>query len=1751
MRADRARLPYPGLRSFDREEADLFFGRDGAVDDMIDRLAATRFLAVLGASGSGKSSLVKTGLLDGLELGLHPAGSDWVFCAFTPGGHPFHQLALALQAVQAEALATEPGTGNLAILEGFLRRGPRSLVEWAGDGYLRPGSNLLLLVDQFEELFRYGGYAEREEAEGFVKLLIESASSPAVPIHVVITMRSDFLGACALIPGLAEIINAGAYLTPRMGRNDCRAAIVGPARMVGMEIEERLVNRLLNDLIRFAPWEGGEESDQLKRLSRRADQLPVMQHLLNRLWQQAIQRPGSEPIRLTEQEYEAVGGLDGALDAHGAEILSRFGDHDRPLVRTICCALVDGNAPASATRRPLQLSDLVAATDATESDVRRIVDVFRAPECSFFRPGPEQALESGTVVDISHESLIRKWSTLSQWVIDEARAAALWRRVAAAAARYHDKEGGLLTGLDLANVLAWWQEKQPTENWARRYSDDFAGVLAYLQESEEAESLRRAEHDERTRRDRRRLVIGLVSVSALAIATSVFALWGVSAERRAASANENAVAVAQDLTNGLFDRIDDGLSMPISTRFALIQDREVAIGEVAKSLSSARRVVDMQADLLLRSIKTLLDAGWSHEAFERAEHLAELMRSDHSQSGRLSDPEFRLEALLAIARSQRFHGNLPGARATFASAAKAFSSVRANRIRTLRLQSELDYLDFELAGEVRRFDEQLVQQAALADSFKQLATLIGWNADTERFIDTDSRASIAVGNAQDASTIVENFIRAQLEAINTIHSELRSEALQAVSLEKLTSEVRRAYALFEEIGAPGIPKRELQSIYKRETAEYLSDSAKDVEQAFKLINDAVSLAASLCAEDPKNLSFRNLLALALVQRSRIAAQKSEFDLALKDLDAVRSIALDTKRLVKPLPDWKRLDQTISYYTYDTARLSKKPDLGKRAASRMKAEVDFATKQGTQHRAWLERSHAPLIWALLDPNLELPISKKAIAEYAAGLLDTAKADDESQGHDFAQRRLRSFSYDRLLMLPPAEVGDATWKQFFQDAQANSAFSDPKARNELIPLSIFGSLPMVYAQRITPDEALSVRKAQTALDALDPSKDVAQALELASSTLTTVPLAGATGDDLYARIKLRQSVFDRLAKFATDDPDRNAWLRLVDVAIAEAQQLESGSTTGLDKRREFYLGRHAQAYVSAGAWAQGRDEFAEALSVALADFVANPASTTPLSNATIYGRQWLSAALKAGEFPSIIEPLDRMIRKILADQAFGSQVRGISDYVKSLKTQIEQTITAIDSENGAALTSLRELQVIASRIVAEPTRAAISTDAVPTLPDFTRLHESGNRRRIDRVNWTFAPIYSGTWRTLQGAERQALLDRLLDPSELMHAFYVRSTPLPFYAEGKLVEIELQTAAGVFGVRSTLVFPGKTYVLNGTSPPIHQANKNAPIKLGDLDDVSAYLRFFTSYVNGDYGAFQLVDSVDEIIWQDSADRKTIARTAADIRPLAVWQADGDRDNFFATGTVQYGNAVFSAKFKISRSGMIEMLGDRPIAGDLPVKPIIVSERRVGHSVRTTAEQVDLSLLGIKEIDSFKNELAAVLETYDGARAEDRSDLIDEYLSYLEDEVFSGSLDKPEELLNSFAYSLLKRGLRPERATELARRAHAAAPSEPHIMDTYGWGLIQTGHIKDGIQVLNEARNTFDAKQATKRMYLELYAHLGHAYRLDGQIDAALETFAKAQALDLDGEWMDFVKTELDLLKSERPDAGPTTSQSPAVTG
>ena len=351
------------------------------------------------------------------------------------------------------------------------------------------GRRLLLLVDQFEEVFRYPGRGDRGEADAFVALILEAARQESAPVYIAMTMRSDYLGECGRFEGLPEALDEGQFLTPRLTRDQRREVIEGPARVFDGEVEPGLTARLLND-------SGAGD-----------DQLPLMQHILMRLWKTASTAAGpGERVVLTLADYEAMGGINGALTRHADAAYLALDPEDRRVAETLFRLLSERNATGAEIRRPTPVETVARVAGADVGKVARVVDAFRDPDLCFLTPALPAAVGPETWVDISHESLLRQWDRLRGWVDDEAASAETYTRLTCWAQRWEANQAGLWGVPDLDLALAWKERVRPTDGWAERYGGDFALAMRFLdaskarREADEADERRRREERQEQRR---------------------------------------------------------------------------------------------------------------------------------------------------------------------------------------------------------------------------------------------------------------------------------------------------------------------------------------------------------------------------------------------------------------------------------------------------------------------------------------------------------------------------------------------------------------------------------------------------------------------------------------------------------------------------------------------------------------------------------------------------------------------------------------------------------------------------------------------------------------------------------------------------------------------------------------------------------------------------------------------------------------------------------------------------------------------------------------------------------------------------------------------------------------------------------------------------------------------------------------------------------------------------------------------------
>lgn len=466
--------PFPGLRPFGIEEGHLFFGREGQSDEVLVKLAENRFVGILGASGSGKSSFMYCGLVPSLVGGfMTDAGSNWRIVVSRPGGGPIDNLAESLLIKDKEYanLSEEDQLIKKTIMGTVLRSSSLGLVEVIKQLKADRDQNILVVIDQFEELFRFrrleAASSDMDESSAFVNLLLEAIHQFEEPIYVALTMRSDFIGECAKFPDLTQMINDSHYLIPQMTRDQKRTAVEGPVAVGGGKIAPRLTQQLLNDV--------GDNPDQL----------PILQHALMRTWANWVDtRKVGEAMDL--RHYNAIGTLREALSQHANEAYDSLNKREKEICEVMFKALTDRGSENQGIRRPTKLATIAAIAGVSEDEVIRVVDKFREPGRSLLMPPSGVRLESETVVDISHESLMRIWDRLKRWLDEESKASEMYLKLSEAAERFQAGKASLWKMPDLQLALNWREENNPTLVWGQRYNPAFERTMVFLETSEKA-----------------------------------------------------------------------------------------------------------------------------------------------------------------------------------------------------------------------------------------------------------------------------------------------------------------------------------------------------------------------------------------------------------------------------------------------------------------------------------------------------------------------------------------------------------------------------------------------------------------------------------------------------------------------------------------------------------------------------------------------------------------------------------------------------------------------------------------------------------------------------------------------------------------------------------------------------------------------------------------------------------------------------------------------------------------------------------------------------------------------------------------------------------------------------------------------------------------------------------------------------------------------------------------------------------------
>ena len=693
--------PYPGLRPFTEEESIFFKGRDLHIRQIVKMLEQNKMAFITGASGDGKSSMVYAGVIPYIRAGFSMAEyNSWVFCDFKPQRNPLESLA--------KSVSEQLQVPYYQVIE-RLRNGFSGLVDvykqsdcWAKDApdAKNRGKNLLVVADQFEEVFtmneNFHNGTPSEDSYTAVNILLETVRLSIIenlPVFVIFTMRSDFISQCTVFRDLPEFIAYSQFFVPQLKRTEILQVIEQPALLAGGSVSSRLSEVLINNL------------------TSGFDQLPVLQHALNLLWKMAGN--GSEQLDLIhlakiagmpkdilsgeerqefnrwymqlpdyQKKYYEHPDLDNVLNAHAGSLYESAYDYymnnadwaektitpeeSKLIIKTAFTSLTktDNNRQVRNRCTLSEITGIINRPNITSATVCAVLNIFRDEDNTLLRPFANseslktQYLGGDTVLDITHEALIRNWQMLSEWNREEYENIKVYNDYNTQVQRWADngrKPEFLLASGNYALFSRWYEESRPNKYWIlkndetqrpeqekiRSAANRIALCDAFMEQSHDALVAKEKSH----RRKWAMVIVGLlVFIAGLLILFN----WAMMAKKYAeeqaeiAAENEHKAKDQKDIADIQRDSLrqlyydvalakkqsDIDRQDAIDSKLQSDQDRRDAIAALDSAESSNRRAErnyqlaeERRKEAVEKSLRLSKQMQLTEEANDKAEHL--------------------------------------------------------------------------------------------------------------------------------------------------------------------------------------------------------------------------------------------------------------------------------------------------------------------------------------------------------------------------------------------------------------------------------------------------------------------------------------------------------------------------------------------------------------------------------------------------------------------------------------------------------------------------------------------------------------------------------------------------------------------------------------------------------------------------------------------------------------------------------------------------------------------------------------------------------------------------------------------------------------------------------------------------------------------------------------------------------------------------------------------------------------------------
>jgi WD40 repeat protein len=459
--------PFPGLRPFAPEDSELFFGRDAECDEVILKLLKNRFVTLIGPSGIGKTSLVFGGIIPKIKNLKSNESGLWNIISFRPGNTPFENLAHAISKGISDQ--GKNSIGSDIILSELYNH--NSLPVVVRNHLINNNENVLLVIDQFEELFRYPSPGKSEVSyetvNKFIDFLVESVVKPDLNLFIIVTIRSEYLGDCSRYKVLTKLVNDSNFLVPDVGIDNYREIIERPVEYAGAGIDPELVDVLVEDI-------GASPNQPL-----------VLQHTLMSTWAQ-WRESGDHASPISISDYNSAGTKSNALSFQAEKVYDELNERGKEICSVMFKTITRKSADIKGSRHPVDVGTIKLIAGCSDEELLVVLRKFRSPSLPLITLDAEGEISDNSVVDLRNECLIRLWPRLKDWVDSEAASVEMYLRLSEASALYQQGKAGLCRPPDLQMAINWRNRNKPTLNWAIQYDLAFERAIVYLRTSERA-----------------------------------------------------------------------------------------------------------------------------------------------------------------------------------------------------------------------------------------------------------------------------------------------------------------------------------------------------------------------------------------------------------------------------------------------------------------------------------------------------------------------------------------------------------------------------------------------------------------------------------------------------------------------------------------------------------------------------------------------------------------------------------------------------------------------------------------------------------------------------------------------------------------------------------------------------------------------------------------------------------------------------------------------------------------------------------------------------------------------------------------------------------------------------------------------------------------------------------------------------------------------------------------------------------------